>query len=109
MSDEMLAKNLSNNPHWAYLDGYLPNASKKCVNLQTLEIQDRPAFQPDIVEYIRSQRANLLRNSDWTQMPDSPLSESKRAEWAVYRQALRDMPDTTTATTVEAIVWPVRP
>lgn len=109
MSDEMLAKNLANNPHWAYIDGYLANASKKCVNLQTLAIQDRPAFQPNVVEYIRSKRANLLSSSDWTQMPDSPLSESKRAEWAVYRQALRDMPDTTTATTVEAIVWPVRP
>ena len=109
MGDEMLAKNLANNPHWAYLDGYLANASKTCVDLQTLAIQDRPAFQPDIAEYIRSKRANLLSSSDWTQMPDSPLSESKRGEWAVYRQALRDMPDTTTATTVEAIVWPVRP
>ena len=109
ISDEMLAKNLANNPHWAYLDGYLPDASKKRVDLQTLEIQDRPAFQPDIVEYIRSKRANLLSSSDWTQMPDSPLSDSKKQEWAVYRQALRDMPDTTTATTVDEIVWPVRP
>jgi hypothetical protein len=109
MSDEMLAKNLSNNPHWRHLDGFLPNASKKRVNLETLEIEDRAPFVPDIGDYIRSKRANLLRNSDWTQMPDSPLSEAKRAEWAVYRQALRDMPDTQQVNTVEEIVWPTRP
>lgn len=109
MSDEMLAKNLANNPHWAYLDGYLPNASKKRVNLDTMQIEDRAAFVPVVADYIRSKRARLLANSDWTQMPDSPLSEAKRAEWAVYRQALRDLPDTQAVNTVDEIVWPVRP
>lgn len=33
-----------------------------------------------------------LAASDWTQLSDSPLSEVKKAEWAVYRQALRDIP-----------------
>ena len=40
----------------------------------------------------REKRDRLLKASDWTQMPDSPLSESKKAEWAAYRQALRDLP-----------------
>lgn len=109
MNDEMLAKNLANNPHWAYLDGYIDNASKKQVNLDTMQIEDRPPFQPNVSDYIRSKRANLLRNSDWTQMPDSPLSEAEKQQWAVYRQALRDMPDTQAVNTVEEIVWPVRP
>ena len=34
----------------------------------------------------------LLKESDWTQLPDSPLSAEKKAEWAAYRQALRDLP-----------------
>ena len=40
----------------------------------------------------RAKRDRLLEASDWTQMPDSPLSDSKKAEWATYRQALRDLP-----------------
>ena len=36
----------------------------------------------------------LLRESDWTQFTDSPLSESKKNEWKIYRQTLRDLPAT---------------
>ena len=39
------------------------------------------------------EKRNLrLSACDWTQMPDSALSDSKKAEWATYRQALRDIP-----------------
>ena len=40
----------------------------------------------------RIQRNNLLSKSDWTQVPDSPLSESIKTQWQTYRQQLRDMP-----------------
>lgn len=40
----------------------------------------------------RIDRNIFLANSDWTQMIDSPLSDSKKTEWQTYRQALRDMP-----------------
>ena len=43
----------------------------------------------------RNERNNLLEGSDWTQLPDSPLSDSKKTEWATYRQALRDLPTST--------------
>jgi hypothetical protein len=36
----------------------------------------------------------LLFRSDWTQLLDSPLSESKRKEWAEYRSKLRDLDPT---------------
>lgn len=32
-----------------------------------------------------------LYQSDWTQVNDSPLSSTKKEEWKVYRQALRDI------------------
>lgn len=38
-------------------------------------------------------RVQFLKASDWTQLPDSPLSEEEKNEWAVYRQALRDIPE----------------
>ena len=40
----------------------------------------------------RSDRNLYLKNSDWTQLPDVP--EEIKAQWAVYRQALRDLPET---------------
>jgi|DEB0MinimDraft_3_1074331.scaffolds.fasta_scaffold132338_2 hypothetical protein len=41
---------------------------------------------------MRRYRDRLLAASDWTQLPDSPLSDEQREAWAVYRQALRDAP-----------------
>lgn len=108
MNDEMLASNLANNPHWASIDIQTLDYRQKRVDLDTLQIIDA-AIIPIIADYIRSKRANLLRNSDWTQMTDSPLSEEQKAAWAVYRQALRDMPDTVSVNTVEEIVWPTKP
>jgi len=39
----------------------------------------------------RQIRNDLLAMSDWTQLPDNALTDAKRAEWAIYRQALRDL------------------
>jgi hypothetical protein len=40
-------------------------------------------------EDIRSRRDNLMAESDWRSMPDSPTMSSA---WKTYRQALRDLP-----------------
>jgi hypothetical protein len=45
---------------------------------------------------LRYERDILLSQSDWTQAIDSPLSDSKKLEWATYRQNLRDLPSTVT-------------
>jgi len=50
---------------------------------------------PDLlVARMRHQRNLLLVKSDWTQAADDPTG--KAAEWATYRQALRDFPATWT-------------
>jgi hypothetical protein len=46
------------------------------------------------LDYLRKTRNNLLRESDWTQAVDSPLSDSKKTEWKTYRQSLRDITKT---------------
>ncbi|MFG6660099.1 tail fiber assembly protein [Sulfitobacter sp. 915] len=56
---------------------------------------------------VRYRRYNLLAASDWTQMPDSPHTPEQREAWAVYRQALRDLPENTEDPA--AIVWPQPP
>ena len=59
---------------------------------------------------LRGQRNKLLTQSDWTQIPDSPLSDSKKIEWATYRQALRDLPATySSITNINQVTWPIPP
>ena len=57
-----------------------------------------------LIERMRLHRNRLLAESDWTQLPDTPID---RQAWANYRQALRDFPATwTPASTVN---FPERP
>ena len=63
------------------------------------------------------ERNRLLAECAWTQGADSPLSDSQKAEWATYRQSLRDI--TTTYSPVPLcpkgmldwgqITWPEKP
>jgi hypothetical protein len=39
----------------------------------------------------RDTRNQLLSDSDWTQMPDSPLTDEAKALWVTHRAALRDL------------------
>jgi hypothetical protein len=52
-----------------------------------------PPYVPSPAEVVVAQRNALLANSDWTQLADVPLSAEKKAQWATYRQALRDITD----------------
>jgi hypothetical protein len=55
----------------------------------------------------RSERDGWLKYCDWTVMPDSPLSDSDKAAWQTYRQALRDVP--AQAGFPDNITWPTKP
>lgn len=65
-------------------------------------INGKHTFQPHSQQFlnevelrnIRMERDSLLQKSDWTQIPNNPLSDEKRAEWTEYRQKLRDMTKT---------------
>ncbi|EKO3881155.1 phage tail assembly chaperone [Vibrio metschnikovii] len=58
-------------------------------------------------EQFRINRAVKLKETDWTQIPDAPLSDDKKAEFATYRQALRDIPQN--HTNPDDVVWPTKP
>lgn len=56
-------------------------------------VRDRPDREiSEIIReqwgYVRAKRNALLSECDWTQLPDAPVIS---AEWANYRQALRDI------------------
>lgn len=53
---------------------------------------------------LRAKRDALLAASDWTQLPDAPVDAEA---WAVYRQALRDLPENTS--NPEEPTWPSLP
>ena len=42
---------------------------------------------------VNQRRKKLLLASDWTQIPNNPLTEEQQAAWATYRQELRDIPE----------------
>ena len=64
------------------------------------------------MRFLERTRDNLLFQSDWTQVADSPMSDELKASWATYRQALRDLPDGIdwdTVTSSADINWPIVP
>ena len=80
------------------------------VNAQTGEVTTREMTPEEIAalaptaDQIRAQRNALLAACDWTQVADAPVDD---LAWAVYRQALRDIPDQ--AGFPASVEWPVAP
>jgi hypothetical protein len=44
----------------------------------------------NVMSFITAKRDEKLQASDWTQLTDVPLTTEQKAEWATYRQKLRD-------------------
>lgn len=78
---------------------------------EIVEVPAEPVIsQEQIRAGIRGLRSHLLEKSDWTQTLDAPLTAEKKAEWAAYRQALRNMPETyANATSISEITVPAEP
>ena len=52
-------------------------------------------------------RQGMLIQTDWTVLPDSPLSEEKKLAFIAYRQGMRELFDS--GVPVDEIVLPERP
>ena len=80
------------------------------IDLTEVEIEQRAAEAEaaDLnLNMVRAQRNSSLRGSDWTQIADATLGDHTIEEWATYRQALRDVPQTYSR--VSEVVWPTPP
>lgn len=78
--------------------------------IQQEEIDSIPTAM-DNLRYLRNLR---LTESDWTQLTDNSLSDEDKAQWAAYRQFLRDMTETQTPSYNDdyeliGITWPEPP
>jgi hypothetical protein len=64
-----------------------------------------PPSDEEVAAAVRVERNRLLAESDWTQLPDVP--EAVRLSWAIYRQALRDIPEQEGFP--HNVTWPSKP
>jgi hypothetical protein len=64
---------------------------------------------PKELKYVRQQRNSLLKDSDFSQLPDvnSKLSDELKYRWIEYRTKLRDI--TENIEDPWNVIWPVRP
>jgi hypothetical protein len=112
MTEGQLALYLKSNPQNDYLDGSIATRDVKdfWVDPQTKMIGPKPKKAINIADYIRTKRVAALAETDWTQLPDSPLTQQMREAYAVYRQAWRDLPEEqNTINNIADIQWPIKP
>jgi hypothetical protein len=86
----------------AYDDGEFVSV----VQVQDLTTEEIQAAKDSAMAQLRGTRNNLLTQCDWTQIPDCTIP--KKAEWATYRQALRDFPATVEDARLP-VEWPHNP
>ncbi len=93
--------------------GEVNNSTEYEANVVFSSLSSKPAWgevQTQMVverwNYVRVERNKKLTKSDWSQLSDVPLSDSKREEWQVYRQSLRDVPSQSDPLNV---TWPSAP
>ena len=55
---------------------------------------------------IRATRDQILKSTDWTMTTGATVDQ---AQWAAYRQVIRDIPQTYKDKTPDDVVWPSQP
>ena len=62
---------------------------------------------------LKYKRDSKLLVTDYTQLPDCPLTDDKKEEWKLYRQKLRDLPNHSSAKFEDGkwveVDWPNEP
>lgn len=89
-----------------------PVRDQRGIWMQTWEIAQMNASERAEVDtkqstFVRNRRNMGLYETDWTQIPDNNLSDSKKAEWTAYRQSLRDI--TSQSGFPWDVTWPTKP
>lgn len=104
-----------------YIDGSFDDTKYYIEDGLPVEIPEKPSpyalFDFNTKEWVLNsnlaiadilpKRQKLLYSSDWTQLPNNPLSVQQQTAWATYRQQLRDI--TAQAGYPLSVVWPAAP
>ena len=68
-------------------------------------IADRAEAWQNSWDRVRQERTDLLKDTDWTVMTDSPLSNDKKTEYLTYRSSLRNIPQTYSSNNAKDIIF----
>lgn len=104
-----------------YIEGFANDANQYISNGIIVNIPTKPNgaayFDYDTKQWVlnypaqelivKDQRDTLLYKSDWTQIPNNPLTPEVQQQWADYRQQLRDI--TAQPGYPYNVIWPTQP
>jgi hypothetical protein len=83
MSEEVYTKLTNESGEWLSV----PFTDEEIADLEA----NREAIDLNLIP-VRQERNQRLQVTDWTDLPNAPLTAPKKAEWQTYRQELRDYP-----------------
>ena len=93
-----------------------PNIEKYLADPSSVSAMEKGALDAIGPWLLRKKRDQLLAESDIKVLPDSPMTDSKRNEWKTYREALRDLPASSTPKITNqeeldgsSVTWPTEP
>ena len=91
-----------------YVNGILVDATPEDVAQYNIDQENAPSEFDIVMGTLREKRNNLLAQTDWVVLPDSPVAD--KTAWETYRTQLRDITNgLTTVEQVEAVVFPTKP
>lgn len=85
------------------------DATRFRINLTTKELEEITEERKPLMHELRNKRDETLNTYRWTVMPDSPLSETNKAEWLAWLQSLQSLLVGITPETTDTVVWPTKP
>jgi hypothetical protein len=92
----------------AGLDATLAKAQMNGNNIELVLDPEKEAIQINNAwAMLRAERNARLAACDYSQLPDAPMTQVQKEAWAVYRQALRDLPENTVDP--RSPNWPAKP
>lgn len=105
----------------AYLNDWFLDSEYYVENGQAIQMPSKPddyaVFDYTTKQWVENEnmaiasvsqkRQRLLYSTDWTQIPNNPLSTAQQEAWATYRQELRDISQQSGYPF--NVVWPVAP
>ena len=97
-------------PHKLVNGQVVPLSTEEIAQRQQDEIAwNNGAFDRAMAD-LRSKRDRLLAASDWTQLPDTTLTNTQKQYWMQYRTELRNITDgLKTVEDVNGVSFPVKP
>lgn len=94
-------------PNVVYIDGDTPfdaDNNEVVIDQLAVEAKDAEIVAEFNLKLLREERNTKLEETDWWVLSDTQSATQAQLD---YRQALRDITDTYTS--LEAVVWPVKP